>query len=200
MKGKYVAFFVFLSLAHASCLVRPNCKRHFTVFEHPIAENNAPVSLKKRGIYISETGNAAFFLYENGKVKIHLGALESYPQKHMRTPEKVLSEMLTEPDFNSKEFWGDYGSSGNKIRIQVFARNNEYLCKRFIYDNAGQEINDSTIEIYFSYSAIGKDTMLNGQTCRLKFYSTKTKPDSTRAWFNNRKWYRRKLHESRKVH
>jgi hypothetical protein len=206
MKPTLSFFFIIASiLFFASCIPvmlmpKPNCKKKFDVFEHPISDRNSG-KLKTNGIYISETGNASFFLYNNGKTKLHRGPFQEYPQKYMLPIAKVLNEMEKEAYFNSKELWGDYEIKGNNIKVQGFngyhwAR--EAVCKRSVFENIGKIVDDSTIEIYSEYSYLGKDTFFSG-SCIMHYYPVTTKPDSTKAWFNGKKWYKEQLHESRKV-
>ena len=55
------------------------------------------------------------------------------------------------------------------------------------------------IEIYSEYSYWWKDKHpVLYAPCVLNFYKTNAKPDSTIAWFINKKWYKNELNESRK--
>ncbi len=150
------------------------------------------------GLYISDNGKAAFFLYKNGKIKIHSPLFSLYEKKFWVTPDKVIQEMQDALYFNSKEWWGDYVVMNNEIKFQWFNRHNQEICKRWVFGGRGKIVNDSTIEIYLDYSTRGDDESPNVQ-CLLHFYPVAIKPDSTKAWFNNKKWYKTKLHESRKV-
>ncbi len=199
IKAKFPIIFVLIIALFVSCIPRPNCRKAFNLFKRPVVVKGGINVLKTDGIYISETGNAAFFIYKNGKIKGYLGGVESYPQEHMQSSETVLQNMESDRDYSSKEFWGDYEIKNNEIRIQTFTVSNEYFYKRFIYEEIGRIVNESTFEIYACYPVIGKDTVLRGGVCRMKFYPTTVKPDSTKAWFNNRKWYTNNLHKTRRT-
>jgi hypothetical protein len=122
------------------------------LYKEPIINSNEKILLKTDGIYISKNGWAAFFLYNNGKVKIHRPFFDTIPEDRWRSPQKILKEMQDDWEFKEKERWGDYSIRGNEIIIQRFNRNNEEICKRSVFEEKGRILNDTTIEIYSEYS------------------------------------------------
>lgn len=182
-----------------SCSSPINCTKYFNVYKAPVINNSEKILLRTNGIYISENGGASFFLYNNGKVKIFSPFFDTLRTDLWKTPNKIISEMQNDWEYKQKERWGDYSIKGNEIVIQRFNRNNEELCKRSVFEEKGRILNDSTIEIYSEYSYWWKDKLPTLYTpCILNFYKTDTKPDSTIAWFVNKKWYKNELNVDRK--
>ncbi len=99
---------------------------------------------------------------------------------------------------NSKEWWGDYVIANNTITIQDFNRTNQELYKRKVFVAQGKAINDSTIDVNLDYCPKGNLVFMKGGSTILRFYPLSPKPDSTKAWFNNKKWYKTNLHSSRR--
>lgn len=183
----------------ASCNSPINCTKYFTIYKKPVVNNNEGKSLRTDGIYISKNGLASFFLYDNGKVKIHRPFFDTMPVSLWRNPQKILDKMQEDWEFKRKENWGDYTIQGNEIILQNFNLNNQEACKRSVFEEKGRILNDSTIEIYSDYSYWWKDKQpILYIPCVLNFYKTETKPDSTIAWFINKSWYKNGLNESRK--
>ena len=182
-----------------NCSSPIDCTKNFTTYKEPILHNNEKILLRTDGIYISENGRASFFLFNNGKVKIHSPFFDTLQGELWTPPQKVLEEMQDDWEFKQKERWGDYFIKGNEITIQRFNRNNEEVCKRSVFEEKGRILNDSTIEIYSEYSYWWKDKLPALYTpCILNFYKTDIKPDSTIAWFINKNWYKKELNSSRK--
>ncbi len=190
---------LWISINSISCSSPINCTKNFITYKEPISHNNEKISLRTDGIYISENGRASFFLYNNGRVKIHSPFFDTLQQELWATPQKVVKEMQNDWEFKQKERWGDYSIKGNEITIQRFNRNNEEVCKRSVFEEKGRILNDSTIEIYSEYSYWWKDKLPALYTpCILKFYKTDIKSDSTIAWFINKNWYKKELDNSRR--
>jgi hypothetical protein len=185
----------------SSCIptaLLPNCRKGFDAYSLPITDANSTSSLKTNGLYISDNGKAAFYLYKNGKVKILGPSFSLVDKKFWVGPNKVIRERENMLYANSKEWWGDYVIAYNTITIQWFNRTNQELYKREVFVAQGKVINDSTIDINLDYCPKGNLVFMKGGSCILRFYSLSPKPDSTKAWFNNKKWYKTKLHSSRR--
>lgn len=148
--------------------------------------------LRTNGVYISESKGVCLYLYKNGKVTYK--HLEIPPAKE-QSPDSFIIE-VRKKEFNTKEYWGDFEIKDGIFRSQVFTLNNERSCKRYIIENIGQIIDDSTIEMYYEFDTRADEEYFMGRY-RLKFYQTYVKPDSSKAWFAKRKWYREGLHKSR---
>lgn len=188
-----------ISINSISCTIPINCIKHFTAYKEPVINNNKKISLRTDGIYISDNGRASFFLYNNGRVKIHSPFFDTIPEHLWRTPQRIINEMQDDWEFKRKENWGDYTIKGNEILLQNFNRNNEEICKRSVFEEKGRILNDSTIEIYSDYWYWWKDKHPTLYVpCVLNFYKTHVKPDSTIAWFINKNWYKKELDNSRK--
>ena len=70
------------------------------------------------------------------------------------------------------------------------------MCRRWVFERKGKLLNDTTVEVYSDYSYWGGDSLLH-TPCVLNYYHTNIKPDSTNAWFEKKRWYKKGLHESR---
>lgn len=185
----------------SSCIpavLLPNCRKGFDAYTLPITDAKSTSSLKTNGLYISDNGKAAFYLYKNGKVKILVPSFNSTDKKYWVSPNYVISERENMLYAYSKEWWGDYVIANNTITIQWFNRHYQEICKRRTFVAQGKIINDSTIDINLDYRVKVKRIYMEGGSCILRFYPLSPKPDSTKAWFNNKKWYKTKLHTSRR--
>jgi hypothetical protein len=191
---RFVIILVFLELC--SCTFIFNDKSNFTLFKEPVIKNFDGIPLKTNGIYISEDGGGALFLYQNGQVKLLKPFFSQARKGIWLDPLDVLKGINLYWNFNTKEFWGSFIINDNEIIFQNFNENN-ILKERYLFEQRGRILNDSTIVIFSDYVYNTGDSLLNTE-CLLKFYPTSIKPDSTNIWFVNKKWYRKNLHESRK--
>jgi len=179
-----------------SCKYIYNDTRSFNVYKKPISQSQNIISLKTNGVYISEDGGGALFLYQNGQVKLLKPFFSQARKGIWLDPLDVLKGINLYWNFNTKEFWGSFIINDNEIIFQNFNENN-ILKERYLFEQRGRILNDSTIVIFSDYVYNTDDSLLNTE-CLLKFYPTSIKPDSTNIWFVNKKWYRKNLHESRK--
>jgi len=179
-----------------SCKYIYNDTRNFNVYKKPISQSQNIISLKTNGVYISEDGGGALFLYQNGQVKLLKPFFSQARKGIWLDPLDVLKGINLYWNFNTKEFWGSFIINDNEIIFQNFNENN-ILKERYLFEQRGRILNDSTIVIFSDYVYNTGDSLLNTE-CLLKFYPTSIKPDSTNIWFVNKKWYRKNLHESRK--
>jgi hypothetical protein len=191
---RFVIILVFLELC--SCTFIFNDKSNFTLFKKPIIKKCDGIPLKTNGVYISDEGRAVLFLYKNGLVKILRPFFNHKTKEFWLDPYNVISNMNLDLDYNSKEWWGNFVIDENEIVLRYFNSNN-LIRQRYLFENRGRILNDSTIVIFSDYVYNTGDSLLNTE-CLLKFYHTSIKPDSTNIWFVNKKWYRKNLHESRK--
>ena len=112
-------------------------------------------------------------------------------------PEKVLKEEVYNSwHFNDKEGWGVYNVEKDSIKFQSFNYHTQEPCKRWLFEDRGLILNDSTILIYSVYSFNGKLELIKEPNI-YGFYPTTKKPDSTNAWLYKRKWYKENEHKSR---
>ncbi len=135
--------------------------------------------------------------YTNGIMKT---IASNYPEgkDFWENPETGFDDLKAFWNYNSKETWGNYTINGDSIKMQKFGWNGMEFCSRSVYEMVGKILNDSTIILYSDYSFWFKYDLINKPNI-FGFYPTNQKPDSTKAWFNNRRWYKKDLHESRKV-
>ena len=115
----------------SSCIpafLLPNCRKGFDAYTQPITDGNSTSSLKTNGLYISDNGKAAFYLYKNGKVKIHKQHFSPIDKKFWEKIDNVVSNRQSILYANSKEWWGDYVIANNTITIQRLNRHYQEIC------------------------------------------------------------------------
>lgn len=101
--------------------------------------------------------------------------------------------------YNLKEQWGCYAIQSDTIIIQVFNRNNMEFFKRQVNEFWGVIISDTSFLLLSGYNYLDKyQFQFLVEPVTYQFYPTQLKPDSTKAWFNNKRWYKNNLHESQK--
>lgn len=188
-KINIIVLLFLLIIVFSSCF---NQKKHFKIIRIPVKEDRSK-NFKKNGVYISnqEKGSALFF-FENGFTKWS-GWTNNFIEDKVNNFKDI-------EEFNNnfqKEYWGHYAIKNDTIIIQEFNHNNEEIYKRSISERHGLIINDSTIVI-LSWDSYWGNYQLPQDPMKYIFYPTNSKPDSTKAWFNNKRWYKKNLHESRK--
>ena len=177
-----------------SCGILMTQKRHFNTYKSPVLQEGDKLPFKTNGVYVEKNShfNEVFYFYTNGLVK-NSGLHSDFWDNPKEIAKKVEDIYI----FSSKEFWGDYTIKDDTIYIQIFNHNTQFLYKRWIFEWKGVIKNDTTIEMFSEYSYFGKDQFIHKPVI-YGFYPTEIKPDSTKAWFNNKKWFKENLHESRK--
>lgn len=192
---KRIILVVFVSIL-TSCSSPFNCKKRFQIFKEPIITGAADFKIQLNGIYVSKNGAGSMVFYADGSYKT-IYSNDPDGQLFWKNPDSVFKTLSQSWNYKSKETWGHYLIKNDSITIQSFGRANDQLCKRSVYEKVGEVINDSTISIYSNYSYWFKSELLDEPNI-FGFYPTNHKPDSTKAWFNNRRWFIRNLNESRR--
>ncbi|MEX1189093.1 MAG: hypothetical protein WED33_07530, partial [Bacteroidia bacterium] len=123
---------------------------------------------------------------------------------------KGLEISYTGLSSSSSDSWGHYQIKGDSIFIQSFTYFYDSTVLRDVYELKGVIRNDSTIYIfehlcdwcfndpskYSEYISKGKRHFI--PPAEYRFYQTTKKPDSTNAWFFDKKWYNEELNSNRK--
>jgi len=112
-------------------------------------------------------------------------------------PETAIDTILANDDYFKREIWGHYQIIYDTIIIQSFGLANDQLCRRSVYETRGIILNDSTIKVFSDYSYWHNYELIKEPNI-FRLYKTKHKPDSSIAWFNKKRWYKKNLHESRR--
>jgi len=148
------------------------------------------------GIFVSVNQRGAFALYKDGKVKF----VDSYlpiGNEFWLNPDKMISIVENQINIIGKEGTGHYKRVSDTIIIQTFGISNDQLCRRSVYETKGIIVNDSTIKVFSDYSYWFNSELIKEPNI-YRLYKTDHKPDSTLAWFNKKRWYKKNLHESRR--
>ncbi len=137
-----------------------------------------------------------FYLYKDGSVwGSNTVGLSTVPEQDFwKTPRAYLDKM----NFNTAENSGHFLIRENKIQIEVFAISpGDFFTKNTIKFE-GQLKNDSTILLTkeicnwcIHHVREYPKTGIKDIKEEYKFYSTSIKPDSSKIWFKNTKWYKR---------
>lgn len=97
--------------------------------------------------------------------------------------------------------WGHYQILSDSIYIQYFYFDNQNFYKRDVMELFGNIVNDSTIQVYKKRCTWCKNVYIGyDNNTEIIFpqpiqfhYKKGIKPDSSKAWFNNKKWYKQGL-------
>ena len=180
-------------LCLTSCLF--NLTKDFYVYKLPVVEQEKEIPLKLDGVYLcNQKHGSVFYLFADGSCKWAGWGAYCCPL----TGEPVPIENIEQgwPFSSRQAHWGHYAIIGDSIIIQDFTKNNQEIVNHWIIEFKGKILNDTTFELYTWYSYWGKDSLEFG-TQIYNYYPTEIKPDSSDIWFNNKKWFKKGLHESR---
>lgn len=192
MNLKNLVLFICICIISACSSI--NCVKPFSTFSKPI-EKQSFFKLRTNGVYVSQSGRGAFFIYKNGKAKI-ISSLFPIGKEFWNDPKNEIEKIYGDMNYSTKECWGDYTLVEDSILIHFITRHNNEPCKRWVFEETGIVLNDSIIKIETSYSFWGKDTIQNEPNI-FRFFPTNIKPDSNIFWYKNKSWYIKNLHESR---
>jgi len=190
---KYIIVF-WLLFGLSSCAILPNYKKGFNVYENPIKNNYNENRILTNGVYgcnLSKNG-VVFYFYTNGIVKV-IGWTSNFFQN----ADSVLNYYSSDWRYYYEEDWGQYSINYDTLTIQVFNRNNQEFFKRQVIEDKCLIINDSSFVLFSSINCLYNMQFVK-EPVIYKFYPTELKPDSTIAWFNDKKWFKENLHESRR--
>ena len=194
MKKITTYIIIFGIISGLSSCIFGNRKRDFKIYKLPILIKNNNIPIKVNGVYIPEKGYGhPFFFFKDGSI-VWKGWASDFRQNRIRDMKDTQFHKI----YSSKEYWGHYSISYDTIFIQAFNRNSEYLYKRWIFEFIAVIQNDTSFLLLSEFSYQGKYQFID-QPIQYHFYHTDIKPDSTKAWFNNKKWFKENLHESRKA-
>ena len=136
MKRGVIKYFLVLVLMQ-SCLIK---KKDFTIIHEPLLSANR-FDLDISGIY-GHPDSFSYVFYANGLVKTL--ADNQISEENNRV--KLIY------DYKPKESWGYYKIKYDSIIIQRFNRHSEEIYKRWIIEDKGIILNDSTIRILSTHS------------------------------------------------
>jgi len=158
-------------------------------------------SIRTDGIYFiykksfSHAPTQYLIFYTDGKVYVNFyhvideNKFWLNPSKNTDTIENKFGN-----SYLYNETWGHYIIRGDSLNIQFFHRNNGSWIIRNITKYFCIIQNNSTLAIYREEwtkdAGYYNVTELNyNPSVKYKFFQTSFKPDSSKTWFNTRKWY-----------
>jgi len=196
MKTISVIFECCFLFLFVSCVSPINCRKQFTIFMYPISVSSDEYKIHIDEIFVSVNGSDAICFFDNGLSKT-ISSFASNINSFWLNPKVEASCLLEKDQYFRKELWGHFRITKDTLIIQSFGLSNDQLCRRSVYETKGIIMNDSTIKVFSDYS-YWFDSELIKEPNIYRLYKTDQKPDSTLAWFNKKRWYKKNLHESRK--
>lgn len=216
MKAKIGAVMLML-LIFTSCY---NVHKQFYIHKTPVNIERQKQELKTNGVYlISENNNNRLplfiFLYTNGQALISNYTYIENNKILWSEESSLFQELKNNYNENSivRDKWGAYRLINDSLIIQYFYNNGAHqtgLMNRNTIDLYGRVGNKNNLiiseekctwwnKLYNSKKYDVNDSILTYKIpASYKFYPTDFKPDSSKAWFLNKRWYKKGLHESRK--
>lgn len=202
MKSIYLFAIIFLGSIFSCCFTS---KKHFYTYKN---ELDIPTNslLQTNGVYYNNQANGlnAFAFYKDGLVKLVLvrdSIHEGYHKKDYYEKKYYIdqSTFVSEVDLKEKELWGAYSINyDSTIILQQFGNCHDCFFRRMVLEKKGIVLNDSTILFFPTYNYESKK-YFDEDTLKYDFIKTNFKPDSSQAWFLKKRWYKKGLHESRKI-
>ena len=100
-------------------------------------------------------------------------------------------------------YWGFFQINQDSLIVQYFHIDQQNFYKRNVIELYGNIINDTTISIYKEkcdwcenvYYGYNNKTEIVYDEPRIYIFKEQVKPDSTQAWFINKKWYKNGVEE-----
>lgn len=184
---------VVLSIICVSCFVLPNSKKGFDVYKKEITQEANVFKINTNGVYLPVNQIVVpFFFFENGSVEWY-GWADDFRLKPTIDSDFNKFHRI----YSSRNFWGHFRIHNDTIIIQAFSRNNQEFFKRYVVEFKGVIKSDTSFVLLSGYNYHDKRQFID-KPITYQFYPTALKPDSTKAWFNNKRWFKKGLHESRK--
>jgi hypothetical protein len=193
-----ILFIVCLTFLFFSCGIGPVKWEGFTNYKFPICDDKLPIKID--GIYVEVKDTLSknigirnvFFLYENGKCYNY-----SINRDFWMNPNKVLlNSKKTLSNLNYHKDLGEYKIVNDTINFQTFGENNNEVYSKWIVEDKAIITSDTTFTIVSWYSYLGDDFLKEER--KFQLFRTKIKPDSSNFFYKKKKWYLKKVHNSRK--
>lgn len=193
-----ILFIVCLILLFFSCGIGPIKWEGFTNYRTPVSNDKSP--LKVDGVYVEITNvlpkrvdfRDAYYIYSNGKCLPY-----SFNKNFWNNPKKeLLEESKYLKNLEYINTFGEYKITNDTINFQVFGSNNNEIFSKWIIEEKAIITSDTTFTIVSWYSYLGDDFLKEER--KFQLFRTKIKPDSSNFFYKNKKWYLKKVHNSRK--
>jgi len=177
-------FILFSFFSFTSChYLMPSCTDGFELYKRPIVVTPKYQFKINGGAYLAKNGSFKIF-FQNGSTK---GG--GYVSKDSE---------LDFTAFSSKENWQEYSIIGDTIIFQGFNHHTTELCRRWVFETKGLITSDTSYSIVSTYNYRDKSKEIYNPPITITFFPTPIRPDSTVAWYQNKSWYKKHVHPSRK--
>ena len=173
MKNIFIYSTIILLLS-TSCLTK---RKNFTIYKD-LEKPNIILPIKTNGTYFISNG------YKHDNINFYSNSLCFYYQL----------------------YWGAFQINQDSLIVQYFHIDQQNFYKRNVIELYGNIINDTTISIYKEkcdwcenvYYGYNNKTEIVYDEPRIYIFKELIKPDSTQAWFINKRWYKDGVEERNK--
>lgn len=188
---------LFLLLFMMSCFIPITDRKNFRAYKQEIFQGSNKFRLRFDGIYVSTNSSGALAFYSDGKVK-SIGSALPKGSVFWSNPKKEVQKLYSGYIFDDNEIWGEYHIINDTPYSESFGLNyTEFIVRQFFIKN-GQLLSDTTFAVNSSKNTHYNIEFIKDGPNVFRFYKTKLKPDSTKVWYQNKRWYKKGLHASRK--
>lgn len=166
---KYLLYFGLLVIMSTSCLTK---RKNFTLYNNKEMLNMI-IPIKMTGTYYVKGD------YHHNNINFYTNGLCNYYEL----------------------YWGFFFIHNDSLLIQYFHIDQQNFYKRNVIELYGTIINDTSISVYKEkcdwcenvYYGYNNKTEIVYDEPRIYIFREQIKPDSTQAWFINKRWYKKGL-------
>lgn len=182
----------------SSCIIPITDRKNFKVFKNQVYQGTNKYRLRYDGIYVSVNSSGAIAFYADGKQQT-LGSALPRGAEFWSDPDGGMEDIVKGYKYDPDEIWGDYNIKNDTFYSEGFGLNYTELIVRQFFIEKGVLLNDTTLVINSNRNTHYNIEFVKGEPNIFRFYKTKLKPDSTKIWYLNKRWYKKSVHESRRV-
>ncbi len=171
-------------------------KSDFHAYRYQIVDSGIPIPIKTNGFYAPVDAKACIlFMFENGIVKEGPCVSDFFDNKS-KYFDIITRDWYTQ---KSKEYFGCYMIKDSSLQIQLFNVHSSHnpVFRRWVFESNGVIKSDSTFVLINNFEYLNQHEFYE-KPVLFKFVPYENKPDSSNAWFNKKRWFKKNLHESRK--
>lgn len=168
--------------------------RPFVLHQMPISQGSGISVPRTTGLYVSSNGSSALFFYADGKVLFY--DTEWLPGWFWKNPDSSLWAMENAPRRFYRDSWGVYSVRHDSLELQSFAFSWQRSLVHHVVDLGAQQFGDTVFHIGSIYQHEFNRASPWNSTYR--YYPCTFRPDSSKAWFSRKPWYRKHLHPDRR--
>lgn len=192
-KPTYIICIILVMCLLTGCFVK---KKDFYTYRYPVVGSDVKVLLRTDGFYAPLLGKTrVLFLYENGIVK------EGPWVKNFFSNPSDFLDIINEDYYTQKgkEFYGCFMIKDSSLIIQIFNHHTQHnpFYRRWVFESRGVLLSDTSFVLHTNFEHLNYHEFYK-EPVIFMFVPFENKPNSSNSWFNNKLWYKRNLHESRR--